>query len=559
MGTNKAWNFTTASSLTALLQSQDMNGLGQMLHALGLQRLCQGEFLDHCRIQGEDQLVLLLSTLGVGNQINTAQCQALLELYQSAHRRHFEGQLGDLPARHVLRQAVESFWSGNDLPLIEVPSRGSNRQFGTNEQIELAIEFLLDHGKSLGASRLIASRWRAGPIDAHKLRIARLMIARSEAPRMPGSSPGLLAEAFELMHQRLAGQAPFTEVRDHLAIMMVKLHHGQQDWKSALMWAQKVVTPMSIIKSRYFQAEIYCRMRQYRIAQHYMDQTLDSVLQLGVEKARSVFKAPGGNDAGSEDFNIGAAKWALNDLSSVLEPINHKPFLVSGTLLGYQRVGNFLSHDKDIDVGLFGHEDCFEVVDALMKSGLFTVFSKGLKLDKTYNVVVQHKKARIGIDIFFYHLENGRLVTGVQNDFGHLQKFAFTPFDLQSVEFVGVKTWAPSDIDLNLRENFGNWREPDPAYISHVESPSVMDPGGDVHMLVARLQMFAALLQRKPEKGLKLCAFMHQQESQEMVIPEPLLGRLDKHFKLLKAQAVAGDLQPDCEAQDVSLQLETQV
>jgi hypothetical protein len=71
--------------------------------------------------------------------------------------------------------------------------------------------------------------------------------------------------------------------------------------------------------------------------------------------------------------------------------------------------------------------------------------------------------------------------------------------------------------------------------------------------------MFAALLQRKPEKGLKLCDFMHQQESQEMVIPEPLLGRLNKHFKLLKAQAVAGDEQPDCEAQDVSLQLETQV
>lgn len=546
MGNTKAWNITTANTLMALLQSQDMPGLEQALHTLGLKRLCEGEFLEHCRIHGEDKLVLLLCTLGVGNQVNAAQCATLLDLYQSAHRRQFEGCLARLPASHVLRQALQTYWSGKDLPLEGVPPKGSTRQFGSDEQVELAIEFLLDHGRTLCATRLISQRWGHGPVDAHKLRIARLMIARSEAPRLPDSTPGALAEAFELMHRKLGGQSNFTEVRDHVAIMMVKVLHGQQDWPSALQWAQRVVTPMSIMKSRYFQAEIHCRMRQHRLAQQCMDQTLESVLMLGVDKARSVFKAPGGNDAGAEDFNIAAARWALNDLASVLEPINHRPFLVSGTLLGYQRVGNFLSHDKDIDVGLYGHEDSFEVVDALMKSGLFTVWSKGLKLEKTYNVAVQHKKARIGIDIFFYHREDGRLVTGVQNDFGHLQKFGFTPFELQPIEFVGVKTWAPSDIDLNLRENFGNWREPDPSYISHVESPSVVDPGGEVHMLVARLQMFAAMLQRKPEKGLKLCSFMRQHAAQTMGMPAPLLERLERHFDAIKSRE-APSVQPGAE------------
>ena len=535
MSKPQAWNITTANTLMALLQSQDMRGLEDALHSVGLPRLCEGEFLEHCRIHGEDKLVLLLCTLGVGNQVNTAKCAPLLDLYQSAHHRKFEGFLAELPASHVLRHALLIYWSGKDLPLEGVPPKSSTRQFGTGEQVELAVEFLLDHGRTLCATRLIMQRWFHGPVDAHKLRIARLMIARSEAPCLPDSTPAALADAFALIHRKLAGQSSFTEVRDHMAIMMVKVLHGQHDWPNALRWAQKVVTPMSTMKSRYFQAEMYCRMQQYQSAQHSMDQTLDSVLQLGVDKARSVFKAPGGNDAGSEDFNITAARWALNDLASVLEPINHRPFLVSGTLLGFQRVGNFLSHDKDIDVGLYGHDDCFEVVDALMKSGLFTVWSKGLKLEKTYNVAVQHKKARIGIDIFFYHREGDRLVTGVQNDFGHLQKFAFTPFELQPIEFVGVRTWAPSDIDLNLRENFGDWRTPDPSYISHVESPSVVDPGGEVHMLVARLQLFAALLQRKADKGLKLCAFMRQHAGQSMGMPAPLLEQLGKHFESVKA------------------------
>ena len=43
--------------------------------------------------------------------------------------------------------------------------------------------------------------------------------------------------------------------------------------------------------------------------------------------------------------------------------------MVSGTLLGYARTGSVLSHDKDMDVGLFGWEEQFEIVQRILDSG----------------------------------------------------------------------------------------------------------------------------------------------------------------------------------------------
>jgi hypothetical protein len=131
------------------------------------------------------------------------------------------------------------------------------------------------------------------------------------------------------------------------------------------------------------------------------------------------------------------------------------------------------------------------------------------------------------IDVFVYHLVNGQLRTGVQNTFGYLQHFDFTPFELQAIEFVGVPTHAPSDIDLNLRENFGNWRVSDPHYISHLESPSTVDVGGPIYQLVARLELLRYIVEQKTVKGTRVCHILRRYTDSPLGMREDLLSKLE--------------------------------
>lgn len=58
----------------------------------------------------------------------------------------------------------------------------------------------------------------------------------------------------------------------------------------------------------------------------------------------------------------------------------------------------------------------------------------------------------------------------------------------------------PSDINRNLSENYGPWRTPGPDYITHLESPSMLDKGGLIHILVGRMILAKALKENMPAK-----------------------------------------------------------
>jgi hypothetical protein len=61
----------------------------------------------------------------------------------------------------------------------------------------------------------------------------------------------------------------------------------------------------------------------------------------------------------------------------------------------------------------------------------------------------------------------------------------------------------PVDAELNLTENYGQWRLPDPFYLSHLESPSTMNKGGLPYMLTARLSALSALSTMSAQSGEK--------------------------------------------------------
>ena len=181
-------------------------------------------------------------------------------------------------------------------------------------------------------------------------------------------------------------------------------------------------------------------------------------------------------------------------------------------------------------MGIDGTEDVFHVLNALTESGRFGISTQFMRLGRNYSLCCWHTGTGMPIDIFMYHREGDRLVTGVQTDMGYLQRFAFTPFELQQVEFVGIPIHAPSDIDLNLRENFGDWTVPDPLYISHMESPSTVDPGGEIHMMVGRLMLLKAIIKDHPALGRRVVSLLRGLAHSPWALDPALLDSTAAHY-----------------------------
>ena len=242
----------------------------------------------------------------------------------------------------------------------------------------------------------------------------------------------------------------------------------------------------------------------------------------------------------NKEFVTADAARALVDLQKALSKVGQRAFLVSGTLLGFAREGKILEHDKDLDVGIIGVEHQFDVAQSLLQSGMFRIKMGNVReYNKTYHLKVDHLDARVSIDIFIYHPEGGQLVTGVQSDFGYLQKFAFTPFELETVSFMGIDFLVPKDTDLKLTENFGEWRHSDPDYISHLQSPSTVDVGGMVFQVVGRLRALEAIRDKKPERLARVIDIMTLHQQREGGMSEATISTLRAELERLRSSPVA--------------------
>jgi hypothetical protein len=195
---------------------------------------------------------------------------------------------------------------------------------------------------------------------------------------------------------------------------------------------------------------------------------------------------------------------AYSDLASLAQVVNAELFMVSGTLLGYARISDFLPNDKDLDFGLIGLDALPALVDLALKSGIFHINFEYLKGKDTIQVPFIHVPTGVWIDVFIYHDVGDKFVTGVDFQFGYRQKFEFSKFSPVEVNFHGLKTYVPSNMDENLCENFLNWKEPDVDYMSHVESPSVMDFGGIAHQLTSRFWLIRSIQSKSEVKLNKL-------------------------------------------------------
>ncbi|MGL5007898.1 MAG: LicD family protein [Plesiomonas sp.] len=160
------------------------------------------------------------------------------------------------------------------------------------------------------------------------------------------------------------------------------------------------------------------------------------------------------------NFSRNDAERSLLDLKRLLEKNNIEFFLVSGTLLGCIREARILSHDKDVDIGIWDHHDKNVLLTLFRTSGLFY-----LQASRSEHVMrIKHVNGT-AIDVFFHYRDSDNYWHG-----GVKLKWSNTPFKLVRYPFLKTYFNIPEDYDLYLKENYGNWKESKKEFDSSIDT-----------------------------------------------------------------------------------------
>lgn len=489
-----------------LLREQRYDELEAVLEEHAGQDLLGDAALSTARAMNLAPTVIYLATLGVENLPQPGNRAMWLEVYRTLGRKApTEGFLA-LPKRLPVRWVAQNAISG-DKPDLASLRQCKGRLQDWREAFELAIdqghyglvEQLTSH---LLARNMSVDDW----LDIVGMLMERNSMLDTKIDTLP------LARSFLRICKRLPGQG-LAYTRTTLALKAAHYFRVAGQNAQAIAAAELINDPDYLLVKMILISEAYCHLGDLPHSIEWIDRLLQAAAThtKHVNVIRSWYEKNEKLQKQLSNFNPESAGQALVALQEVLDRSGHKAFLVSGTLLGYAREGQLLAHDKDIDVGVMNWESQFDIVLALSESDQFALNTRTMIGAQTYALVVLHIPTGITIDIFLYHPEGDKLVTGVQSQFGYLQKFAFTPFGLTQVDFLGIKVYVPDDVDRNLAENFGaGWRSPDPGYISHLESPSTVDVGGLVYQLVGRQNCLMAIQKSNPGKLLRALSLLER-------------------------------------------------
>lgn len=504
--------FTRVATIDRLLRSQAYDALEQLTQEQMPLQLLGEEALNAARLMNLPATVIYLASLAVENRRNLRQAQVWLAIYQSLARSAPSPEFMAISPKNPLRQVASALLQAGELD----PAALKKCANGMDDWFH-AVELAIDH-KAFGlVDQIVRELVRRKTDVADWLRLTKLLFNRQS---FIGQAQNIepLGQAYARIRDHLISPLPAVrKVRSRLALFASLCHFVSGHYPAAVLAAKGATAPDDLIHAAFDTARAHCHAGQLPESIASLDELValmcaaDTAASLN-EDIHATQDAVAEAEQQQRVFDPGQASQALVDLQAALSAVGKRAFLVSGTLLGYAREGQILAHDKDIDVGIVGWEDQFEVANALLQSGHFGIDARRLRGRKAYHIPVVHLTTRVAIDIFIYHPENGMWVTGVESYFGYLQKFAFTPFELKAVSFLGIDFYVPDDVEKKLAENFGDWRVSDPEYISHLQSPSTVDVGGLVYQIVGRLRALEAIRAQKYEKLSRVIQLMERHQ-----------------------------------------------
>lgn len=151
-------------------------------------------------------------------------------------------------------------------------------------------------------------------------------------------------------------------------------------------------------------------------------------------------------------FDKDIAYAALSELQGIFEQAGKEFFLVSGTLLGACRGGDFISSDYDLDLGVIEEDVNYQtVLELVRKSKNFKVVEEECTLEK---ITLEHTST-LEIEFFIHRREGDFFVLTTD-----VHAWYYSAFKLKKMNFKGGDFNVPDNTERYLEENYGNWKNP---------------------------------------------------------------------------------------------------
>jgi hypothetical protein len=225
----------------------------------------------------------------------------------------------------------------------------------------------------------------------------------------------------------------------------------------------------------------------------FLEQALQRLTQAGV-------LASGENSLAPPRYPSKLYPDALKAVMRRLEAAGIEAFLTGGTLLGAIRDGDFITFDKDLDLGVratvkrddlcrvFADDPDFKLAVDMGEDGFMCDFSW---------------TGKVAIDFFRFFFESDQVWCGL-NVGPHVMKWLHSPFELVDRQWLGVTVKIPADSDRFLTEVYGDWRTPNP-YFGLFASPNIEGGFPPISRNIAYSSIIVAVTHNELTKAAELC------------------------------------------------------
>lgn len=524
MSTNNKTLKLILNRLKPFVLANNLAGINSVFDEFSIEVILRKDFINFCRNRNESSLVIFICSLYLQNIKNDLEINKILNCYQKIQ----SGKIASLTNN-----------SENDTYLTLVCNEIIDQTLcnkyydinATSLDLLISIELALDFDKPKMALIILNNNFNKINKNNGLLQLALYLCNRNSCITPDRHTNWLdIINLYEYVLNKIKLKK-INQLNSKLSLALTQIYLTSKNHNKIFKYAPLVSGDEDISSMKFQLAIASCHLNRLPESINYLDEVISSLHKQSDEFIQNKFSTHGSTlPSEKKELSAQGISIALGHLQLILAQENKQIFLVSGTLLGYAREKSILSHDKDVDVGMIYHDDIQETISAIKRSKSYIVKMYHSGNGRIYSIGLVHKATNSPIDIFIYHSENRKLVTGVEHAFGYLQKFSFTPFELKPVDFLNIPVYIPENFELNLEENFGNWKIPDKNYISHLESPSTVEIGGLVYMVVLRLELLKSVRESNRPKLQKIININNINKNSKYCIPTILLEKIQARW-----------------------------
>jgi len=466
------------------LRTGNMDKLSGSVEEAGVDLILNPEFLALACEYNFNPVIILIATLGEANSSEPRPYSRILATYQWLQNQISLDDAADTCVQ--VTKCPKGFYldvmsSGKNLQPLQEPGIYSVQV----DDLKFAIEWLINVGNGTAIEPLIKLWRKIEPTDKPWLVACRALIKRIEATRLKSEALVLAKTAKMLIDLAPDSQEKITQ---KIRIQWSKMSQLAQDGNMACIAAKAALSYEDNGERHYDLAKALALNGNLIESIEHMHSLLQYLLKLDATDHHIVSVKP------AHIFDIKNAEDTLLTVNKLLRKKGLKPFLMSGTLLGFAREGGLLPHDKDIDLGILGWENQYAIAEALIEAGHFSFDISQLEGSRRFLVTAFDLRNGNAVDFFLFHDKKDYLLHGINFDMGFVQNFKFSNFELEEVDFLGEKFFVPGDVDLNLTENYGDWRTPATSYIVVVESPAILRDNPDISKLLVYQEVLRTII-----------------------------------------------------------------